>query len=231
MIKFTIVFVFFSLPSFAQIKNFTPFDCKNYKHEELLLFKFAEAKAVFKQSWIAASLNKKKMELTTEYHCQNKQTRKIKYHYGQESSSTSSAIAEVRCNKSFAIQRVSYPMGEGYRNDYIDLKTCQELGFGNTESFSHDGKYGVLISDADVEAGYNPDTGSLYVLYCDKNSCVQKGKKLFKEMGFSDVKWEKSNILTFKTVNLRTSLNPDIKPQSQVCTITFNPSDYKIDCE
>lgn len=217
--------------SFAETKNFSAATCREYKHAEIFNSSFSPEKANINQRWILAEIDKTKKLVSAEYRCQNGSTRKLSYNMSPESTETGTAIAEIRCSKSFLIERSIYPMGEGHRNNYVDLKTCEELGFGDIERFSANGQFGILAKEADVEAGYTSDTGSIYILICEKGSCVRKGKELFKEMGFTDLKWQDPNTIIFKTLNLRSTFDHSVKPNKQLCSIRFKDNSYKIECK
>lgn len=231
----TSIFVFsfaslFPLPSFAQLSSFSVSECRDFIQKEMFEYRMVPEKAGIRQSWVLASWDKGRQLISTEYQCANKRTRKLSWGTGSELSNT--AIAEIRCNKSFLIERRNYPRGEDHSNDYIDLRTCDSLGFGDKEFFSADGRFGVLVRDAEVRPGYRSNTGSLFILTCDNGSCTQRGKQLFKEMGFADFTWPSNNTLTFTMKNVRSALQPaEMQPLPQFCTVKFEDRDYDLECK
>ncbi|MFN3697267.1 MAG: hypothetical protein ACK4VO_07490 [Pseudobdellovibrio sp.] len=201
-----------------ELKSFDKKDCQNYKNGGLANWKFD--KENLQASWVNIKTDAKKANLISHYKCTNSKERKLSLDIGAESGGGSS-IFEIRCDMGFVIERRVGNLGEGGSNNYISLNDCDEFGSGDSEMISPNKKFLILSTDADVEAGYNSDSGLFQVLDCKYGSCKKILEKSYKNEGFSNSKWANSTTFKFERTNLVDALNDPGKVKSIKCVLNL----------
>ncbi len=109
----------------------------------------------------------------------------------------------INCDVPFLNYILSGANGEGSSVTYVDLKTCGKIGDGTLNSVSPDGRYLNLGINADVDAGYGPDSAVATIFDCKARPCKQIFKtQEYKSEGLENLKWTSVEIFEFERVVL-----------------------------